>query len=160
MSQFAGPGDSPVGKAVVSILQGRVSRARWATGHTSSSVQQGGASGGWCQGRSAWHRTALWCVELGYFSSSLEPASVTPWKCHIPPLSVFLINISAPLMPSVEFPQEPMGGTWLFCLTLLIVNGEFPQEPSYGWSPFADVVVRITCADLGCVSLPDVPSMT
>ena len=53
-----------VGKGVVSILQGRVSRARWAAGQMKSSVQQSRALSGQCRGRSAWHGAALWCVDL------------------------------------------------------------------------------------------------
>ena len=40
--------------------------------------QQGRASSGRCQGRSAWHGAALWGAELGCLSSGLEPASVIP----------------------------------------------------------------------------------
>ena len=32
-----------------------------------------------------------------------------------------------------EFSQEPMSGTWLFCLTPLLTSVEFPQEPICGW---------------------------
>ena len=39
-----------VGKGVVNILQGRISRARWAAGQTKSSIQQGRASGGDAKG--------------------------------------------------------------------------------------------------------------
>ena len=41
----AGAGGSMVGKGVISILQERVSGARWAAGKAKSSVQQGRASG-------------------------------------------------------------------------------------------------------------------
>ena len=72
--------ETAVGKGVVSILQGRISRARWTVGQVKSPVQQGRASGSRCQGRSAWCGAALWCVELGCLSSGLETASVIPLK--------------------------------------------------------------------------------
>ena len=50
----------------------------------------------------------------------------------------FLISVLAPLMPS----------------------GEFPQEPIYGWSRSADMAVLITCADLMCISLSDMSALT
>ena len=49
-TQSAGPGDSTVGKGVVSVSQGRIFGARWAAGQMKSSVQQGRASEGTCQG--------------------------------------------------------------------------------------------------------------
>ena len=114
----------------VSVLQGRTSRARWAAEQAKSSVQQGRASGGRWLGRSAWNEAALWCMELGCLNSGLEPASVIPWKCCTPPFWVFLVNVLASLMPS----------------------GEFPQEPIYGWSHSAVTAVLITCADILGVS--------
>ena len=57
-------------------------------------------------------------------------------------------------MASGGFAQESVGGTWMFCLTPLLVSVEFPQEPTYGWSRSADVVILIICADvLGKVGL-------
>ena len=73
-------------------------------------LQQARASSGWCQGRSVWHGAALWCVELSCLSSGLEPVSVRSWKLCIPPFWVFSINVLAPLMPCVQFAQEPIYG--------------------------------------------------
>ena len=137
-----------VGKGVFSILQGRISVARWATGQAKSSVQQGRASGGQCQGRSSWHGAALWCVELSCLSSGLESASVVSWKSCTPSFWVFLINALATPMPSAVFAQEPMGGAWLFCLTPLLASVELPQEPIYAWSRCADLANLTTCAHI------------
>ena len=43
-------------------------------------------------------------------------------NCVLIPSGSFLVNVLAPLLPSVEFSQEPMDGTWLFCLTLVLVS--------------------------------------
>ena len=137
-----------MGKGVVSVLKGRISGARWAAEQTKSSVQQGRASGGQCQGRSVCHGATLWYVEVSYLRSALEPASVIPWKWCTPPFWVFLINVLAPLMQSVEFAQKPMGDTWLFCLTSLLASVEFPQEPICGWSRSADTAALTTCASV------------
>ena len=117
---------SMVGKGVVSVLQGRVSGARWAAGQAKSSVQQGRSSVGWCQGRPGWPGAALWCVELSCCSSGLEPAPVVPWKWWSPPFCVFSIKVLAPLMPSAEFAQEPISG----------------------WSRWADMATLNMCPDL------------
>ena len=130
---------------VVSFLQGGMSAARWAAGQTKSSVQQGRASGTRCQGRSAWRGAALWGVELSCLSSGLEPASVTPSKCCTPPFWVFLISVLAPLVPNVEFSQESIGDTWLFCFIPVLASMDFPQEPVYGWSCSAEMLVLQIC---------------
>ena len=119
-----------VGKGLISVLQGRISGARWAAGQLKSSVQQGRASGSRCQGRLAWRGAALWVVALGCLSCGLEPASVTPGEWWTPPFWVFLINVLAPPMPSVEF----------------------PQESSCGGSCSADTAPLTTCADIIGVS--------
>ena len=137
-----------MGKGVVSVLKGRISGARWAAEQTKSSVQQGRASSGQYQGRSAWRGAASWCVELGCLSSGLEPASVVPSKWCAPPFWVFLINVLAPLMQSVEVAQKPLGDPWLFCLTSLLASVEFPQEPICGWSRSADTAALTTCASV------------
>ena len=43
-----------------------------------------------------------------------------------PPFWVFSVSVLVPLMPRGEFAQEPMGGTWLLCLTPLLASVEFP----------------------------------
>ena len=73
---------------------------------------------------------ALWCVELGCLSSGLEPVSVTPWKWWTPPFWVYSVNVLAPLLASVEFPQKPI------C----------------GWCRSADMATLTTCADMVSVS--------
>ena len=123
-------GDSTVGQGVVSVLQGRISGARWATGQAKSSVPQGRASSGRCQGRSVWRGASLWCVELGRLSSGLEPASVIPWKWWTPAFWVFSISVLAPQLASEEFAQEPI----------------------YGWSCSADMATLTSCADILGVS--------
>ena len=95
---------------------------------------------------------ALWCVELGCLNGGLEPASVIPLKVLYPPFWVFSINVLASLMPTGEFAQEPMGGTWLFCLTRPLASMEFSQEPVYGWSRSADTAALTTCAGILSVS--------
>ena len=82
-------------------------------------------------------------------------------NCVLIPSGSFLVNVLAPLLPSVEFSQEPMDGTWLFCLTHLLASMEFPQDPIYGWSCSADKAILITCADiLAMSSWPDVSTLT
>ena len=63
-----------------------------------------------------------------------------------------LISVLALLMPSGEFVQEPMGGTWLFCLAPMTASGDFLQKPNCGWSHFPDVAILIVCADVLGVS--------
>ena len=99
-----------------------------------SSGQQGRASNDPCQGRSVCHGAALWCVELGYLDSGLEPASVVHWKWCAP-------HPSGSLDKCLGFPDG---------------EGEFPQEPIYGPCYSADHM----CRYLRCFSLPDVSSMT
>ena len=48
--------------------------------------------------------------------------------------------------------QEPMGATWVLCLTSMMVSVEFPQKPTCGWSRSADLAVLITRADILGVS--------
>ena len=141
-----------VGKGVISIFQGGISGARWAAGQVKSSVQQDRASGSQCQGRSVWHRAALWCVELGCLSSGLEPASLISSKWCTPHSWVFLINVLAPPMASVEFAWELMGGTRLLCLTSLLGSGGCPQGAVYRWSRSADKTTLTTGADILSVS--------
>ena len=58
-----------------------------------------------------------------------------------------LVNVLAPLMPSVEVAQEPVGGTWLFCLAPLMAN-------VYLWVVCsADMAVLIICVDILSISL-------
>ena len=96
-----------LGKGVVSILQGRTSGARWAAGQTKSSVQQGSASGGQCQGRSAWCGAALWSVELSCLSYTLKVWSLPQ-----------LYLESGVLHPSGSFDKGlgALDGKWGICL--------------------------------------------
>ena len=64
-----------VHKGAIIVLQGRISRARWAAGQMKSSDQQSRAEPLVAY---AWCGAALCCVELGSLSGGLEPASVTP----------------------------------------------------------------------------------
>ena len=65
-----------MGKGVASVLQGRVSGARWAAGQTESSVQQDRASV--ADAKEDQHGAALWGVGLCCLGCGLEPASVLP----------------------------------------------------------------------------------
>ena len=101
-------------------------------------IQQSGASSGQCQGRSAQCGTAVWCVDLGYLSSGLVPASVIPLR----------VVYSSPQVPLIS------------ALDSLMMSVEFPQKPIYGRSHSADMAVPITYTDILSVFLPDVSSMT
>ena len=142
-----------MGKGVVSVFQRRISGARWAAGgQTKSSVQQaeppvadakgdqrgmGQHSGVWSSAVSA----VVWNLPQLYLENGVHP-----------PFWVFSINVLAPLMPSGECTQEPMGGTRLLCLTPLLASVEFPQEPICGWSLSADLSVLVSCVGILGVS--------
>ena len=134
------------------VLQGRISRVRWAAGWSPQS------SGCRCQGRSAWHGAALRCVELGSLSSGLKTVSYT--------LKVEHSTLPGPFDKCLGIPaaqcgncQEPMGDIWLFWLTPLMTSVEFPRTLSmcglcrHGSSEHM-------CRHLGCVSLSDVSVLT
>ena len=65
-----------MGKEVVSVLQGRISRARWTVGQMKSSVQEAEPPVADAKGDQHGNGAALGCVELGSLSSGLEPDSV------------------------------------------------------------------------------------
>ena len=133
-----------MGKGVVSILQGRTSGARWAARQSL-----------WCQRRSTWHGAAPWCVELGRLSSGLEPACYTLKVVHFTLLGLFNKCFSTPNAKFGICPVAYMGGTWLFCLRLLVASVEFAQESICGWSRSADTAALTCDRYLKCVSLPD-----
>ena len=86
-------------------------------------------SGEWSSAVSA----AVWSLPQLYLENSV-----------LHPLGL-LISVFAPLLARVEFAQEPVGGTWLFCLAPLMASVEFPQEPVYGWSCSAEMLVLQIC---------------
>ena len=45
-------------------------------------------------------------------------------------------------------------------LALLMPGVGFPQEPIYGWSRSADMVILVTCADILGMSLLDMSALT
>lgn len=66
-----------MGKEVVTVFQGRLSRARWSVGQAKSSVQQAELLAADVKGDQ--HGVEkYWCVEFTCLSSGLEPASVIP----------------------------------------------------------------------------------
>ena len=134
----------------------RISWARWATGQMKSSVQQGRASGGWCQGRSARHGAVHSYVELGCLNSGLEPASVIPWKWCTPSFWVFTKCLG---IPNAKWGICP-GAYGRYMAVLL-------DTPAVKWGIFPGgylwvvLLCRHGCSDhmcryLRCVSLPDV----
>ena len=92
-----------VGKGVVSILQGRLSGARWAAGQMTSSVQQSRALSGQCRGRSAWHGAALWCVDLAVSAVVWNLPQLYLESGVYSTLLGLLINVLEPLMASGQF---------------------------------------------------------
>ena len=78
-----------------------------------------------------WSSTLLCGAQL-FLQWFGQPASVIPWKCCTPPFWVFLINVLAPLRPSGDFPQEPVGGPWLSSWHPFWQVGNFPRSLSMG----------------------------
>ena len=113
-------------------------QGRWSPQPSSAEPLAANAKGD----RSVWHGSAPCCVEL------LPQLYCKKW--YTPPFWVISINVLAFLMPSLEFAQEPMGGTWLLCLTPLLASVEFAQEP--GWSHSADTA-DLTCGQVSWVCL-------
>ena len=124
-----GPGDSMVSKGVVFILQGRISRARWAAGQMKSSVQQGRDSSCRCQGDQCGVEQHCVCGTQLCQQWSGACLSYTLKVVYSTLLSLFISVL------------EP-----------LVASGEFPQEPIYGWSRSADTAVLITYTDILGVS--------
>ena len=73
-----------MGKGVVSVMQGRISGARWAGGQTKSSVHQGRASSGRCQGRSVQHgvHSGVWSSAVSAIVWSLSQLYFESWGLH------------------------------------------------------------------------------
>ena len=76
----------------------------------------------------------------------------SPWKVVDPTLLGLFDKCHGAPVPRGGFTQEPVGGTWLFCLTLLLASVEFLQDPVCRWSHSADTAVPIICADILGVS--------
>ena len=140
-----------MGKGVISILQGRISGARWAAGQVKSSVQQGRASSGRCQGRPAWCGAALCCLGLGCLSSGLELVCHTLKMVYFPFLGLFDKCLGSPDVKCGIGPGA-YGRHMAVLLDTLLASVEFAQAPSYGWSHSADMAVLVTCADILGVS--------
>ena len=115
-------------KGVVSVLQGRISRARWVAGQTSPSPA---GQGLWWpmprKIRAVRKSTLVWSSAVSAVVWSLPELYLESGALH--PLGL-LISDLAPL----------------------VASGEFPQEPVCGWSHSADTAVLITCVGILPVS--------
>ena len=141
-----------VGKGVVSVLQGRISRTRVGS-RADKVLSPAGQSFGQPMPRKIsmlWSSTLVCGARLSQqWSGACLSYTLRLVDSHLLGL---LISVLAPQIPIGEFAQEPMGGAWLFSLALQLASVEFAQDPIYGWSRFADTAVLIICADILVVS--------